>query len=329
MATLKQRLHRKNGSAYDIIHMETESNVVLRPSGNTVETDLTNYLPKVQNSDDVPEGLTPGQISIGQSKVYFCGVDGETYELTAKSSTWFPVYGDSFTYTGDYLVIDEGNGDWRVKFLTSGTFTAVSDLLIDVFAVGGGGGGGFNSSNKVGSGGGGGYTKTVNSLVLNANTEYPIIIGDGGATVSNGSGSDGGDTSAFSVIANGGKGGANSTSGGGSALFGKAGDGGSGGAGTSTKTPYYGNGGSDGSNGGGNTNSCGTGQGTTTREFEEPTGDLYAGGGGSFYNNNIIGLGGDGGGGNGKINGTTNSGGGGGGHANGGSGIVIIRNHRE
>ena len=60
MATLKQRLHRKNGTAYDIVHLETESNVVMRPSGNTVETDLTNYLPKVQDSDDVPEGLKPG-----------------------------------------------------------------------------------------------------------------------------------------------------------------------------------------------------------------------------------------------------------------------------
>ena len=49
MATLKQRLHRKNGSTYDIVHLETESNVVMRPSGNTVETDLKNYLPKVQN----------------------------------------------------------------------------------------------------------------------------------------------------------------------------------------------------------------------------------------------------------------------------------------
>ena len=63
MATLKQRLHRKNGSSYDIVHLETESNVVMRPSGNTVETDLTNYLPKVQNSDDVPEGLKTGRIT--------------------------------------------------------------------------------------------------------------------------------------------------------------------------------------------------------------------------------------------------------------------------
>ena len=76
MATLKQRLHRKNGSSYDVVHLETESNVVMRPSGNTVETDLTNYLPKVQDSDDVPEGLNPGQMSTGPSKVFICTTDG-------------------------------------------------------------------------------------------------------------------------------------------------------------------------------------------------------------------------------------------------------------
>ena len=63
MAMLKQRLHRKNGSAYDIVHLEPESNIVMRPSGNTIKTDLTNYLPKVQTSDNVPEGLSHGQIT--------------------------------------------------------------------------------------------------------------------------------------------------------------------------------------------------------------------------------------------------------------------------
>lgn len=42
MATLKQRLHRKNASgAFDAVHLETSSDLVLRPSGNTVEQDLT------------------------------------------------------------------------------------------------------------------------------------------------------------------------------------------------------------------------------------------------------------------------------------------------
>lgn len=58
MATLKQRLHRKNSSGtYDTVHLETSSSLVVRPSGNTVEADLAAYLPKVQNSDTVPESL--------------------------------------------------------------------------------------------------------------------------------------------------------------------------------------------------------------------------------------------------------------------------------
>ena len=59
MATLKQRVHRMNSSgSYDTIHYETSSSLVLRPSGRTVEQDLTDYLPKVQNSDTAPSSLT-------------------------------------------------------------------------------------------------------------------------------------------------------------------------------------------------------------------------------------------------------------------------------
>lgn len=62
MATLKQRLNRKNSSGtYDTVYLETSSEVVKRPSGTTVESDLTNYLPKVQDSDSVPESLVFGR----------------------------------------------------------------------------------------------------------------------------------------------------------------------------------------------------------------------------------------------------------------------------
>lgn len=304
----------------------------------------------------LPNFLTPGQISIGQSKVYFCGVDGETYELTAKSGAWFPVYGDSFTYTGDYQIIDDGGGNWRVRFLTSGTFTAVSDLLIDVFAVGGGGGGGGGKSTvttaQTGGGGGGGYTKTSKSIVLTANTEYEIIVGVGGNGGSIGNnGTSGGSSSAFGNSVDGGFPGA--LSGGGTT----GGDGGSGGGHgafpTGNLSPS--DGGSDGSTPISKPSQSvfsGAGQGTTTREFGEPTGDLYAGGGGGaggVANSNTVygGSGGEGGGGDGAYksssddlarNGIENTGGGGGAGGktsyngtggSGGSGIVIIRNHRE
>ena len=362
MATLKQRLHRKNGSAYDVIHMETESNVVLRPSGNTVETDLTNYLPKVQNSDDVPEGLTPGQIVIGTTKTWFCGMDGKIYELTSQGGSWFPQYGKNFTYTGDYIIVPEDENNWKVKFLTSGTFTATDALLIDVFAVGGGGSGSVASTSGGGSagtgaGGGGGYTTTQKSVYLEKNKSYDIVIGNGGSAVANSGsyqygygGKDGGSTSGFNVIANGGKGGLGGTS---SVYVGDGGAGGSGGGAraNSAGSATAGEGGSDGSNGGNGTAPYGTlykggtGQGTTTREFEEPTGDLYAGGGGGSYSNGkttVAGGAGGGGTGNGAASGTNdgtaNTGGGGGGQGYGGtqrnsgaggSGILIIRNHRE
>lgn len=63
MATLKQRLHKMNSSgSYDTVHLETESSLVLRPSGRTVEQDLTDYLPEVQDSDTVPESLLFGRL---------------------------------------------------------------------------------------------------------------------------------------------------------------------------------------------------------------------------------------------------------------------------
>ena len=100
-----------------------------------------------------------------------------------------------------------------------------------------------------------------------------------------------------------------------------------------------GNGGSDGSNGGAGSNTAGVGQGTTTREFGENSGTLYAGGGGGASTSSG-GNAGDGGGGAGAsssnaANGATNTGGGGGGARSnytpgtGGSGIVIMRNARS
>lgn len=234
-----------------------------------------------------------------------------------------------FTYTGDCQVLDDNDNNWRIKFLSSGTLVLTNNITIDVFLVGGGGAGGYALTGNTASAGGGGYTKTEKSLVLNTNIEYSIIVGAGGTEESNG-----GDTSAFNVIAGGGNHGQYTKTAGV-----KGGDGGSGGGAAwagSSNAP--GNGGSDGSDGGSSgAASGGTGQGTTTREFGEPTGDLYAGGGGGLYGMSSIGTGGAGGGGDGGKNGTPNTGGGGGGNnsktgsvkTSGGSGIVIIRNHRE
>lgn len=233
-----------------------------------------------------------------------------------------------FTYTGEYKMLDDGDNNWRIKFLSSGTLTfqmlkgAVNG--IDVFLVGGGGKGAYGGwQTNHGGGGGGGYTVTSKGLTVSSGSSYDIVVGNGGE-----------DTSAFEITAKCGEPGKEAAS---------ASDGGhvpgAGGAGGSGGGMGGNDGGSDGSNGLGDLG--GQGQGTSTREFGEETGDLYAGGGGGGGH-----LGGAGGGGNGGDGdedgfdltpGEPNTGGGGAGApstatgygSDGGSGIVIIRNARK
>lgn len=242
-----------------------------------------------------------------------------------------------FTYTGSYQVVQDDDspisdfanwkGNWKIRFLTSGTLTFTNlhgfNGLIDLFLVGGGGGGNpnYKQGSNYGGGGGGGYTKTIKKLVLTTGYAYPIDIGGGGAP-----GLSGGTTRAFSNDVNGGTTGKQGYTGGG--------DGGSGGG------HYYVNGGSNGMDSGkweGNQYVAGKGQGTTTREFGDSSGRLYAGGGNGGWSNaggpdrtenddpSIVQRGNapenGGGGGTGGYDGA-NSG------YYGGSGIVVIRNAR-
>lgn len=63
MATLKQRLHRKNANGtYDVIHLETQSDLVKRPNGKTVEQSLVTPVIPVLTSD--PPSPENGQIWI-------------------------------------------------------------------------------------------------------------------------------------------------------------------------------------------------------------------------------------------------------------------------
>lgn len=47
----------------------------------------------------------------------------------------------AFTFTGNYKIENEGQADWKIYFLTSGTLTFTEEpSRIDVFLVGAGGG---------------------------------------------------------------------------------------------------------------------------------------------------------------------------------------------
>lgn len=233
-----------------------------------------------------------------------------------------------------FTFINDGHGNWRIKFLTSGTLTFLSTLShgIDVFLVGGGAGGvAYVGTMVATAGGGAGYTRTQKNVSVTRGTSYSITIGAGGAgkkvngSAGSATGNNGGNTSAFGYTASGGK-------------AGKAGyhydeytaeyrynwaDGGNGGSGGAPDVGGGGTGGTDGGNsqalwshttsGKGQKSVAGpNGETGTTREFGESSGTLYAQGGGT------------------STTATANSGNGGKqGNNAGSSGIVVIRNHRE
>ena len=245
-----------------------------------------------------------------------------------------------FEYTGTY---NERIEDGVVEFLTSGALTFKKETPIDVFLVGGGAGGARAYINEQNSGGGGGYTKTLLNITPRKNQSYQIVVGAGGSQTppTANVGSHGGKTSAFGESVNGGTWDYSTN---------KPNGGSGGGGGEEQGANRAGQpGASDGGSGKDAYSRGGTGQGTTTREFGEATGKLYAGGGGGgggYHNGGKAGgAGGAGGGGAGGTgtkghDGEANTGGGGGGGGNaggtretnggaGGSGIVCIRLHKE
>lgn len=276
------------------------------------------------------------------------------FNLTQPLISSVPVLGKDFTWSGSdgtCIVIDDGGGNWRIKFLSSGRFTPLKDMTIDAFVVGGGGGGGHGESAGSGklmaSGGGGGKTRTTKNISILANKSYTMTVGAGGIANADGGstyiqnydgsmliGQSGGEAGAFvrdfanptasGVIAAGGVGG----SGGGSA-----------GVDFNTQNLAAASAGGDDGNDGETFNGVitgGAGQGRTTREFGEPDGALYAGGGGATasYGGMFVSKAGTGGG-KYQADAKDNTGGGGGGSWNsnvtsrGGSGIIIIRNTRR
>ena len=194
--------------------------------------------------------------------------------------TYTPEIWPKYDYTGNATLIKDNaeQGWWRIKFLSSGVLTWLSeDSEIDVFLVGGG------ASGTSRGGGGGGYTKTQKKYEIKKGQRIQVQVGAGGASGNSSSGNNGG-TSSFDTL----------SVGGGTTSSGHyAGNGGSGGGGSVFNlTLDAGNGGTDGASGGGrysvgsanqyHTYAGGSGQGTTTREFGDAGAELYSGGGGGL-----------------------------------------------
>lgn len=71
MSVLKRQLFIKNQSGeYDQVMLQTTSEIVLRPNGNTLEQDLTAYLPTSKADDVIPATLTHGLVHTNNVRPY-------------------------------------------------------------------------------------------------------------------------------------------------------------------------------------------------------------------------------------------------------------------
>lgn len=297
--------------------------IVTAPTGSTVTCKMGSTTKTATEKNGVWKfgGLDLGTWTITATK----GGDRATQDvaitrLTVEYVTIVYRITPEFTYTGNCEVVDDNDNtisdfaswknNWKIRFLTSGTLTFTKlngwNGQLDVFLVGGGGDGGRGQNNSdtggywSGAGGGSGFT-TTESVIIKAGVDYSISVPSAG-----------GDAQAFGKTALHGNNGTSDSGGNGGSGGGKAGMGGG---------STGGKGGVDGSDGEG---PGGTGQGTTTREFGESVGKLYAtgGDGASGYTkapaNQVSNSGNGGGGGGFSKNGSAGS-----------SGIVIIRNARR
>jgi hypothetical protein len=146
---------------------------------------------------------------------------------------WFTLNGTASTVATGGTITDVGG--YRVHvFTSSGVFTALQGLAVDVLVVGGGGAGGMHTTtNANGGGGGGGVVSQAGQAV--AAGSITVTVGAGGAGVGAGSrvGPNGQNSAFGALVAIGG-------GGGGSTGAGPGQNGGSGGGGASLAYPAYG-----------------------------------------------------------------------------------------
>ena len=104
--------------------------------------------------------------SIGSHSIY-CVVTNKAGEVTSRVATLTVKDPNmTYTYSGTSEKIDDGSGNWRIKFKSSGTlkFTNLGkwDGKLDVFCVGGGcagGSGSWDAGNGYGKAGSGGIDR--------------------------------------------------------------------------------------------------------------------------------------------------------------------------
>lgn len=191
--------------------------VTLNLAGGTLSSGSTNYtvtykqpygtLPTPTRTDYEFVGWYTGENGTGTkvtSSTIVTNMNNHTLYAKWKESCKVP----TFTYTGTYEVVDDNDnvitnistyvGNWKIRFLSSGTLTftnlGCAKDGIDAFVVGGGGNGAIGGAyiaqdTRAGGGGGGGAAITATKVAVSTNVGYSIVVGGSTGNSSFGAGS--------------------------------------------------------------------------------------------------------------------------------------------
>lgn len=128
MATLKQRLHRKNSSgSYDTVHLETSSDLVKRPDGTTVEAALTELKTSVSEGKALVAAAVTDKGVTTAADATFATMAGNISSI----QTGVDINGiikDYEVYAGDNISAGDFVNFVEEKVLTGGTERSVIDL---------------------------------------------------------------------------------------------------------------------------------------------------------------------------------------------------------
>ena len=132
MAIGRYLAHRKTADgSYEDVYLKSESGLIYRPNGRTVEQDLAAYLPEYQNSDTVPESLTPGKLVVYNDRVYIGDVSGNVMEVVLMNHELNigTIGGKTTDQLADYLI--EQMVENRIGITGSGGTSAVG--VFDIY----------------------------------------------------------------------------------------------------------------------------------------------------------------------------------------------------
>ena len=132
MATLRRRLHRFNGTSYDVVHFETEANLVKMTDGTTLENKISTMNSAISGKapsshNHSASNITSGVLSVTRGGTGQTSIDGLKTALGIGGSTQGMSYYLKSLTVGKVVWFNYDR--WRVVHIANGLYYLIIDEI--------------------------------------------------------------------------------------------------------------------------------------------------------------------------------------------------------